>query len=292
MGGAHELSATDVRALLERHGLAAHRTRGQNFLRDPALAAKLVRRAGVRGEESVLEIGTGLGVLTRALAERARRVVTLEVDAGLVRLLRAERALPENAELLHADALEADLPALLERAGGGGPVRVVANLPYAAAAPLLRRLLDAAGLWRGASLLLQREVAARLLAAPGTAEYGSLGVLVRLVAEVRAGLDLRPRCFYPVPRVVSTFVHLTPRRDGLRAPEELARVERVVRAAFAHRRKTIQGSLRLATEGAAPEPAALAAALERCGVSPRARAEALPPETWRELARALAEAEA
>lgn len=284
-----ELSAAELRALLERHGLRAHRDRGQNFLRDPELAAKLARRAGASAGEGVLEIGAGLGLLTRALAARARRVVTLEVDAGLVRLLRAEGDLPENVELRHEDALEADLGALLERAADGGSARVVANLPYATASPILRRLLDVAPRLASASLLLQREVAERLLAAPGSPGYGSLSVLVRLVAEVRAGVDLHPRCFYPAPKVTSTVVHLTPRRDRPCAPEELARVEQVVRAAFAHRRKTIVGSLRKAGGADAPPAEALAAALERCGVAPRARAEALAPERWPALARALAQ---
>jgi len=122
------VSAAEVRGLLARHGLRAQRSRGQNFLVDDALAARLVALAGVEPGDAVLEIGTGLGVLTRALAAVAAHVTTLEVDAGIVRLLRAEAWLPSHVELVHADALRADLAA---RVAALGPrVRVVANLPY------------------------------------------------------------------------------------------------------------------------------------------------------------------
>jgi 16S rRNA (adenine1518-N6/adenine1519-N6)-dimethyltransferase len=275
------VSERAVRELLARHGLAAHKDRGQNFLHDERLAAKLVRSAGVAPGDTVIEIGTGLGILTRALAACGARVVTIEVDAGLVRALRAEGALPESVELVHADAREVDLPALV--AAAPGPVRVVANLPYAVATPLLRRLLDLARELAGWSVLVQREVAQRLVAAPGSRDYGSLAVLHALAARARRGLDLHPRCFYPVPAVVSTFVHLVP-REGAPDPAELARIERLVRAAFATRRKTLANALK----GALALPAAeLAPALEAVGLAPGVRAETVEPAVWRRLATRL-----
>jgi 16S rRNA (adenine1518-N6/adenine1519-N6)-dimethyltransferase len=222
-------------------------------------------------------------LLTRAVAARARRVVTLEIDAGLVRAVRAEGLLPANAALEHADALDVDLPARL--AAEPAPRRVVANLPYAAASPILRRLLDARPLLAGWSVMLQREVAARLLARPGARDYGSLAVLHQLSARVERALDVHPRCFWPVPQVVSTFVRLTP-LAGAPDPAELARIERVARAGFAHRRKTLVNSLRDAA-AAAPELAGVEAHLAAVGVAPGARAETLAPETWRALASAL-----
>lgn len=202
-------SAAAAREFLQRHGLAPHRERGQNFLWDEQLAAKLVRLAGVRAEDAVLEVGTGLGILTRALAAQARRVATLEVDAGLVRALRAESALPREVALHHADALEQDLAGLA--AALGPPVRVVANLPFSAAAPLLRVFLGMAPLLEGWGVTVQREMAARIGAAPGERGYGSLAVLHAWLARPGPRLDLHPRCFYPVPRVTSTFLTLTPR---------------------------------------------------------------------------------
>jgi 16S rRNA (adenine1518-N6/adenine1519-N6)-dimethyltransferase len=273
----------EVRALLDRFGLTAHRDLGQNFLCDEPLAEKLVRRAEVEPGDAVLEIGTGLGILTRALAARARRVVTVEVDAGIVRALRAESRLPPSAELIHADALELDLGRLLEALPP--PRRVVANLPYAVATPLLRRLLDLAPQLESWSVMLQREVARRMSAAPGSRDYGSLAVLHHLSVRVAPGIDVHPRCFHPVPRVVSTFVHVKPRPDAPPAPA-LAAIERVVRAAFAHRRKTLVNAWR--TSGMTPLASeALARVLAAEGLPASARAEAVKPEQWPSLARAL-----
>lgn len=272
------MSEREVRDLLARHGLAAHRDRGQNFLHDAKLAARLAREAGVVRGDVVIEIGTGLGILTRALAARGARVTTIEVDAGLVRALRAEQALPEDVCLLHADARRVDLEARVAEAPG--PVRVVANLPYAVATPILRRLLDLAPRLAGWSVLVQREVAARIVAEPGARDYGSLAVLHALVARVRRGLDLHPRCFYPVPAVTSTFVHATPRGEAPGFPE-LARIERVVRGAFAHRRKTLANALKGALD---LPPERVTAALEACGLPQGVRAERVPPASWRALA--------
>ncbi len=266
------MSAGEVRALLARHGLAAHRDRGQNFLVDPELAAKLVARAGVEPGETVLEIGTGLGILTRALAARAARVVSLEIDAGLVRAVRAEGGLPAHVELLHADALEADLGALL---GASAPARVVASLPYAVASPLLRRLLDLRERLLGWGVLVQAEIANRLKAGPGSRDYGSLAVLHQLTVKVGRGLALSPRCFHPVPRVLSTFLTVAPLSEPLLAPGELPWVEQLVRAAFRHRRKTIANSLRAALPRLRGE--VLERVLHEQGIDPRARAESLAP---------------
>ena len=274
------MSPAEIRELLERHGLVARKDLGQNFLADERVAAKLADLAQVGPGDAVLEIGCGLGVLTRALAARARRVVAVEVDAGLVRAVRAEGLLPANATLHHGDALELDLRALLE--AEPPPRRVVANLPYAVASPLLRRLLDLRDLLAGWSVMLQREVAARLLARPGARDYGSLAVLHQLAARVERALDVHPRCFWPVPQVVSSFVRLTP-LEGAPDAALLARIERLARAAFAHRRKTAVNSLRDASSGE-PWLAAAEARLAALGVPPAARAEVLPPETWRALA--------
>ena len=275
------MSAAEVRAILARHGLRAQRARGQNFLVDEALAARLVDLAGVEAGDGVLEIGTGLGVLTRALAARAARVVTLEVDAGIVRALRAEAALPANALLIHADVLRTDLASLL--GGLGRPARVVANLPYSISAPVLRRLLDLRDRLVDWSVMLQREVARRLVAPPGSRDYGSLGVLHGLVVRVEPRLELPPGCFYPVPRVRSSFLRIAPLAEPLVAPSELAAVEAILRRAFGMRRKTLANALR----ELAASPESLARALDEVGIDRRARAEQLPAARFVALARAL-----
>jgi len=278
------VNATAVRDVLARHGLALHRDRGQNFLIDAALAEKLVTLARVGPEDAVVEIGTGLGILTRALAARARRVATIEVDAGLVRALRAETLLPPAVELVHADALEVDLTALVHRLGPS--VRVVANLPYAISAPLLRRLLDLRGALVDWSVMLQRDVADRLLAAPGGRDYGSLSVLHQLVVSIERTHQLGAGCFYPAPKVRSAFLRMVPHARPCLGEGELASVERVVRAAFSTRRKMLVNALRGAGIGRDGELSP-ADALARAGVPPGVRAETLRPEQFLALSRAL-----
>ncbi|HJO24848.1 MAG: 16S rRNA (adenine(1518)-N(6)/adenine(1519)-N(6))-dimethyltransferase RsmA [Myxococcota bacterium] len=275
------MSAAEVRRFLERHGLRANRDLGQNFLCDPELAGRLVELAGVTVDDTVLEIGAGLGILTRALAARAARVVALEVDSGIVAALRAEGALPANVELRHADALTEDLAGL---ASVRGPVRLVANLPYAVSAPLLRRLLDLRGLLVDWSVMLQREVAARLMARPGSRDYGSLAVLHRFTTDVSQELRVSPGRFFPRPKVQSSFLRIRPLPEPWIAPGELAAVERVVRAAFGQRRKQLANALR-GSQLWTGESVALA--LRAAGVDVRARAESLDARTLLEIARSL-----
>lgn len=274
------MSVREIREILERNGLHLHRDRGQNFLVDPVQADRLVELAGVAAGETVIEVGTGLGVLTRALAKRAARVVTVEIDSGLVRALEAEQLLPENAELRHMDALELDWPATLaEEAGRAPALRVVANLPYSAATPLLRRLLASDGLLESWSVMVQREIAERLTSPAGSKNYGSLTVLHRLRVEAKRALELHPQCFFPAPQVKSSFLRITPMAAPLVSGGELEVVEVWIRALFQHRRKTVLQGLRLA---GAVSPMDV---LERAGVRAGARAEQLEPEELLAIAR-------
>lgn len=275
------MKASEIRALLARHGLALSRERGQNFLVDEGLADSLVTLAGVQSGDAVLEIGTGLGILSRALARAGARVCTIEVDSGLVRVLREEALLPAAARLIHGDALKLDLGALVDSMEP--PVRVVANLPYSISGPLLRRLLDLWPRLRDGAVMLQRDVAQRLLAAPGSKAYGSLTVLHQLCVEVRRARDIAPGSFFPPPQVHSSFLRMLPRSDALR-PDQLSAVERVVRAAFSARRKTLANALRGGGQGEAVE------VLAGLGIDAGLRAEALEPGAFVRIAAALAAA--
>ena len=279
------MSAGEIKAFLSQHGLIARKDLGQNFLIDDALAARLVALSGVEPGDWVIEIGTGLGTLTRAIAERAERVVTIEVDAGIVRALREDASLPENVELVHGDALDLDLAQFVSDCGR--PARLVANLPYHVSAPMLRRFLDLRSVLVDWSVMLQSEVAVRLLASPGSRDYSSLSVLHGLMVEFSKSMELSPNCFFPVPSVNSTFVRVTPLRDALIAAVELSQVERVVRAAFAKRRKTLVNSLRADAFGTEHSAGELRAALERTGIDVLARAESLEPARLLALAREL-----
>jgi len=275
-------------ALLRRRGLHLSRDLGQNFLTDERTADRLAALAGVGPGDTVIEVGVGLGSLTRALVRRGAHVVGIELDAGIVRALGEESLLPEDVELIHADALRLDWTALLARLPR--PTRLVANLPYSAATPLLRRLLD----WRDRlddwSVMVQRELALRITAGRGSRDYGSLAVLHQLTVDVERVADLAPAQFFPRPKVHSSFVRVWPRPTPLVGPGELEHVERVVRAAFATRRKTIFNCLRAGGLGAAVTPDVVQAALVACGIDPQARAETVSPERLLALARAIAPA--
>lgn len=273
------MTPSELRACLARHGLHLSRERGQNFLLDDSLADRLVRLAGVDPGDRVLEVGTGLGVLSRALARRGARVETVEIDAGLVRVLAGESLLPEGARLHHADALALDWSTLAEP-----PDRVVANLPYSVATPFLRGLLDRRGSLRDWSVMVQRELAERITAGPGEPGYGSFAVLHHwcVRAEVRASVPAR--CFFPQPQVASAFVRFEPvSHDGL-GPGELARLEPWLRAGFGQRRKTLVNAV--AAAGRLGKPA-ITEVLAAMGLDARVRAEALTPEEHLALARAL-----
>ncbi|MCR9097650.1 MAG: 16S rRNA (adenine(1518)-N(6)/adenine(1519)-N(6))-dimethyltransferase RsmA [bacterium] len=286
------MNTTTLREILDRHGLHLSRDLGQNFLTDADLALDLARRAGAREGDFVIEVGTGLGVLTRAIAGIVDRVRTVEVDAGLVRALEAESLLPENVELIHADAREIDWRAWVA-AAEGRPVRLIANLPYSVATPLLRTLLDLRDVLADWSVMIQAEVAERLVAQTGDRAYGSLTVLHRLATDVDTIARVAPARFFPQPKVDSSFVRVWPRAKSPLRAGELAAVERLTRAAFGQRRKRVTNGLARIAERAFPglekpeRRAALEARLRDVGIDPGLRPERIEPEAWLALARAF-----
>jgi len=285
------VNVAELRGLLDRHGLRLSRDLGQNFLIDAGYAAELARRAGAESSAFVIEIGTGLGVLTRALAERCDRVRTVEIDSGLVRVLEAEDLLPENVELVHADAREIDFRAWLDEFEG--PCRIIANLPYSVATPLLREFLDLRDRLEDWSLMIQKEVADRLVAQCGERAYGSLSVLHRLTTDVDVVASLSPERFFPRPKVDSSFVRVWPNARFSLAEGELEAVERLARAAFTQRRKRVSNGLRRIAERQWPALSPIQArgelegVLNEVGIEPGLRPERIEPEAWLALARRL-----
>lgn len=275
-----------VRATLARRGLRAHKARGQNFLVDRRVAEQIADWAGLGPDDTAIEVGPGLGILTRALAGRASRVIAIEIDRGLAETLRTEGELPSHVELRHEDALRVDLAALVEPFGGSA--RVVANLPYSISGPLLRWLLTgrhALGSW---VVMLQREVAERLVARVGSRAYSSLSVLYQaLVRSERLGA-VRGASFDPVPKVESVVVRCEPIHPSPMSDAELDDFEAVVRACFSARRKTLVNSLRAKWPwGAAPTRGLLEPHLDAAGIPPRARAETVNPSQFGTLTRSL-----
>jgi 16S rRNA (adenine1518-N6/adenine1519-N6)-dimethyltransferase len=272
------MTLREVRHTLERLGISPRKSLGQNFLVDRNILEIILREADLRPDETALEIGPGLGVLTRELLARARRVVAIETDPRLCEHLRA--TLPA-VELIAGDAVrllrqrqQTERP----RVTIEPPFKVVANLPYHIASPLLQALVDTEPRPRAMVLLLQREVARRLAAGPRTKPYGALTLFTQLYYHVRITHVVSPGCFHPRPRVESAVVTLE-RRDPRTRLRPGAPFHEIVRAGFGQRRKMLRKLL--AAHARAGE--AFAAA----GASPRARAEELDLEQWIRLANAL-----
>ena len=274
-------SLPPLREVIARHGLMARRSLGQNFILDLNVTRRIARAAADDesrpfGGVNVIEVGPGPGGLTRALLETdARRVVAIERDRrALAALQELAAAYPGRLALVEGDALALDPAALTD-----APRTIVANLPYNIATALLLRWLDNMGAYESLTLMFQREVAERLVAAPRSPAYGRLSVIVQWLAQPKILFDLPPRAFVPPPKVTSSVVSLLPRAEPL-APASKAALERVTAAAFGQRRKMLRASLR--TLGIAPEPL-----LEAAGVTPTARAEELSVAEFCALARAL-----
>lgn len=250
---------------------------GQHFLVDPNIVRKILDLAAVRQDETVLEIGPGRGVLTAPLCERAGRVIAVEVDADLHRRLRATLSDRPALELRLGDALAFPFETL-----PSGTV-VVANLPYYLSTPLLFALLEARARLSRLVLMVQTEVARRIVAGPGSADYGVLSVLVQCWTLPRLAFRVSAECFRPRPDVGSSVLSLRIRSEPAASIADPLHFTRVVRAAFAHRRKTVSNSLR--DEGFAQD--AILAALASAEVAPIRRAETLSLPEFAALAGAL-----
>lgn len=270
------LTPTRVQALLREHGLAPRKAAGQNFVTDANTVRRIVAAAAIAPDDTVLEIGPGLGSLTLALAEAARRVVAVEIDAGMVGALAEVVGDLEHVEVVHADALRSDLDALL----AGDPARLVANLPYNVATPLVFHALDSAGVV-DAFVMVQREVGERWAARPGDPLHAGVSVKLALRADVEVALTIPRAVFHPVPNVDSVMVRLT-RRPDAPDPATVAALSALVDAAFAQRRKTLRNNLR----GVVPVDR-LEAAARVADVDLAARAETLDADAVRRFGAAL-----
>jgi len=270
-----------LRDVIARHGLAARHRLGQHFLLDLNLTAKIARAAGNLGRGTTIEIGPGPGGLTRALLAAGARVLAIELDRRcLPALAELAAAYPGRLTVLQGDALKLDPAAESAARGLSAPYRIVANLPYNVATPLLLRWLARIARYEGLTLMFQKEVADRLVAKPRTKAYGRLAVAAQWRATIERLFTLPPAAFVPPPKVESTVVRLGPRATPP-APADPALLERVTAAAFGQRRKMLRQSLK----SLGGETLCRAA-----GIAPTARAEELSIEQFAALARAVAAA--
>jgi len=269
-----------LREVIRRHALSARKSLGQNFLLDLNLTGRIARAAGPLREVTVVEIGPGPGGLTRALlAEGAKRVIAVERDARAIAALSELAAhFPGRLTVVAGDALEFDAPSAL----AGAPARIVANLPYNIATALLVSWLTVEPWppWYDRLVLMfQREVAERIVAAPGSKAYGRLSVLAGWRTEAKILFDIAPSAFVPPPKVTSSLLQLLPRAAPL--PCDRAALERVTAAAFGQRRKMLRASLK----SLGLDPLAL---IEKAGLDATARAEDIAVEGFVALARQIA----
>src|SRR5262245_45755925 len=268
-----------LREVIRQHGLSARKSLGQNFLLDLNLTGRIARAAGPLDGVTVVEIGPGPGGLTRSLlAAGARRVIAIERDERAIAALdEIAQRYPDRLEVIAGDALELNF----RPAAVAGPVRIVANLPYNVATPLLVSWLTVEPWppWFDRLVLMfQREVAERIVAPPGHKQYGRLAVLAGWRTRAKILFDIHPSAFVPPPKVTSSLVELVPRGDP--PPCDRALLERVTAAAFGQRRKMLRQSLK----SLGNDPAPLLAA---AGIEPTARAEDIPIEGFVALTRAL-----
>lgn len=274
----------DITALLQRHGFHFSKSMGQNFLTAAWVPQQIAAESGITAADGALEIGPGVGCLTAELAKTAGRVTAVELDERLRGVLGETLADFDNVSVVFADALKADLPAICAETLGERPWKVCANLPYNVTTPLITAFLEA-GCFESVTVMIQKEVAQRLCAAPGTGEYGAFSVLVQWYAEPKLLFDVPPHCFVPQPKVTSAVVRMGRRAAPPASVDDEKLFFRTVRAAFAQRRKTLSNALRSAFSEL--DRAAIESAMEETGLPPAVRGETLSIAQFAALSNAL-----
>lgn len=281
----------NTRDILAGYGLAPSKKRGQNFLKHRSTAVRIVAKAEFTKEDHILEVGVGLGALTLCLAEQVAQVTGIEIDRGIVAYLQQTDKLPDNVTLLHEDVLKSDFKSLHQKIGK--PLKIISNLPYSISNPFIFRLIDNRTLIERVVILLQKEMAQRLTAAPNTKEYGIPSVLLQSCAEVRQLMQVEAAEFHPRPKVDSLLIEI--RFDsGKISDDQFKALRDTVRAAFSSRRKTLRNNLTASlpndlcgTTDKSRKREYVLASLEAAGLKPDIRAENITVEQFRLLARHL-----
>ncbi len=272
-----------IRDVLERHGFHFSKKLGQNFLVNPSVCPRMAEACGASPASGVLEIGPGIGVLTRELAQRAGRVVAIELDDRLPPVLAETLAGQDNVEIVQGDCLKLDLAALIAEKFGDREVAVCANLPYYITSPIIMTLLESRLPVSNITVMVQKEAAQRLCAQVGTREAGAVTLAVQYYAEAETLFTVSRGSFLPAPNVDSAVIRLTVRKQPPCPVRDEKVLFRLIRAGFGQRRKTLLNSLGSAGYG----KDMLAAAFAAAGVPPTARAEQLTLAQFAALADAL-----
>ena len=281
----------NTRDILAGYGLAPSKKRGQNFLKHRSTAVRIVAKAEFTKEDHIMEVGVGLGALTLCLAEQVAQVTGIEIDRGIVAYLQQTDKLPDNVTLLHEDVLKSDFKSLHQKIGK--PLKIISNLPYSISNPFIFKLIDNRTLIERVVILLQKEMAQRLTAAPNTKEYGIPSVLLQSCAEVRQLMEVEAAEFHPRPKVDSLLIEI--RFDsGKISDDQFKALRDTVRAAFSSRRKTLSNNLTASLPNdlcgntdKSRKREFVRASLEAAGLKPDIRAENITIEQFRLLARQL-----
>ena len=271
--------------ILQKYNFQFQKKFGQNFLIDPHVLEKIVDAAEITPEDVVLEIGPGIGTMTQYLCERAGKVVAVEIDRNLIPILKDTLKAYENVEIRNEDILKTDIEKIAED-HGGRPLKVVANLPYYITTPILMELLEGEAPIDTITVMVQKEVAARMQAGPGTKDYGALSLAVQYYASAKIVANVPPNCFIPRPDVASAVIHLDCRERPALPEVDEKKLFAVIRASFGQRRKTLVNGLKNAA-GLPYTKEEIASALERMGLSETIRGEALTLEQFAQLANEL-----
>ena len=274
--------------VLQKYNFTFQKKFGQNFLIDPHVLDKIIAAAEITKDDFVLEIGPGIGTLTQYLAEAAREVVAVEIDSSLIPILEDTLSSYDNVSVINEDVLKVDLKKLAEERNGGKPIKVVANLPYYITTPIIMGLFESHVPLKSLTVMVQKEVALRMQAGPGTKDYGALSLAVQYYADPYLAANVPPNCFMPRPNVGSAVIRLTRFEETPVKVKDEALLFRLIRASFNQRRKTLQNGLVNSPELHFSKEQ-VAAAIETLGVSPSIRGEALTLEQFAALCNALSE---
>jgi len=273
---------TSIKKELSEYGLFPRKRLGQHFLVDRNILNKVIRTAQVGKEDIVLEVGPGLGEMTLALARQAEKVIAIEIDSKLVAILEKKMKDHPNVEVVKSNILKVDFDQFLKKEGH--PVKVVANLPYQISTPLLFRFIESKEIFSSFTLMLQREVAERMVAPPGRKEYGALSVFTQSFFDLSIQFFIKPSAFFPPPKVDSAVVHMAWKERPMIEVNDQEWFKRVVKACFGYRRKTLANALKH-SELTLPE--SIEPKMEAIGIDPRRRPETLAIEEFAKLARVL-----
>ncbi|WP_027964440.1 16S rRNA (adenine(1518)-N(6)/adenine(1519)-N(6))-dimethyltransferase RsmA [Halalkalibacillus halophilus] len=275
---------TRTKAIMERHKLSFKKSLGQNFLIDVNILEKIVHKAGIDDNSFVIEIGPGIGALTEQLALKANQVHAFEIDGRLIEVLNETLDPYDNVSLYHQDILEADLISLIkEKAAAGQEVHVVANLPYYITTAILMKLLKDQAPIDTITVMMQKEVAARMAAGPNTKDYGSLSIAVQYLTESKVVMDVPKTCFVPQPNVDSAILQLHRRKEKAVDVSNEDLFFTLMQASFGQRRKTIRNNLKREFEDRI-NSGQLDQLLEQAGIEPSRRGESLSIEEFARLA--------